>query len=101
MPKFDLVVGGGPPTLEGEFEVAFATEASEQRLPSTESWSVAFESCLPVRRFRSYKGQRHYIGQWWTATTGTLIGFESWLERERLMLLDFDPDTVGIASQPF
>ncbi|MFI6102514.1 TnsA-like heteromeric transposase endonuclease subunit [Lentzea sp. NPDC051213] len=62
---------------------------------------MPFESCLPVRRFPSYKGQCHYIGQWWTATTGTLVGFESWLERDRLMLLDFDPDTVGLASQPY
>ncbi len=29
------------------------------------------------------------------------MGFESWLERDRLTLLDFDPDVVGIASQPF
>ncbi|WP_211241198.1 TnsA-like heteromeric transposase endonuclease subunit [Pseudonocardia spinosispora] len=40
-------------------------------------------------------------GRWWTATTGTLVGYESWLERDRLVLLDFDPDIVGIASQPF
>lgn len=62
---------------------------------------MPFESCLPVRRFPFYKGQCHYIGQWWTATTDTLVGFESWLERDRLMLLDFDPDTVGLASQPY
>jgi hypothetical protein len=98
VPNFDLVPGGAPPTLNSEFEVAFATEAGEQRLSLTEAWSVPFESCLPVRRFPSYKGQCHYIGQWWTATTGTLVGFESWLERDRLMLLDFDPDTVGLAS---
>ncbi len=101
VPNFDLVPGGAPPTLSSEFEVAFATEAGEQRLSLTEAWSVPFESCLPVRRFPSYKGQCHYIGQWWTATTGTLVGFESWLERDRLMLLDFDPDTVGLASQPY
>lgn len=29
------------------------------------------------------------------------VGYESWLERDHLMLLDFDPDVVGIASQPF
>jgi hypothetical protein len=29
------------------------------------------------------------------------VGFESWLERDQLMLLDFDPGVVGIASQPF
>ncbi|GAA4205450.1 hypothetical protein GCM10022252_66090 [Streptosporangium oxazolinicum] len=29
------------------------------------------------------------------------MGYESWLERDRLVLLDFAPDVVGIASQPF
>jgi hypothetical protein len=44
------------------------------------------------------QGQRHYVGRWWTATTGTLVGYESRLERDGLVLLDFDPDVVGIAS---
>lgn len=54
-----------------------------------------------MRRFRSCKGQRHHVGRWWTATTGAFVGYESWLERDRLVLLDFDRSTVGIASQPF
>ena len=29
------------------------------------------------------------------------VGFESWLERDRVMALDFDPDVVGLSSQPF
>jgi hypothetical protein len=29
------------------------------------------------------------------------VGYESWLERDRLMLLDFDPQVTGMASQPF
>lgn len=40
-------------------------------------------------------------GRWWLATVGGHVGFESWLERDHLMLLDFDPSIVGIASQPF
>jgi hypothetical protein len=62
--KFDLVPGGVPLTLGGECEVAFADEYGEQRLPLTEVWSVPFESCLPVRRFPSYKGQRNHVGRW-------------------------------------
>jgi hypothetical protein len=62
---------------------------------------VPFEECMPVRGFPSYKGQRNRVGRWWTATTGSLVGYESWLERDWLMLLDFDPDVVGIAAQPF
>ena len=29
------------------------------------------------------------------------VGFESWLERDHVMFMDFDPDITGIASQPF
>lgn len=32
---------------------------------------------------------------------GCHVGYESWLERDQLMMLDFDPQVVGIASQPF
>jgi hypothetical protein len=70
-------------------------------VPLTEAWAVALEVGLPVRRFASRKGQRHLSGWWWSATTGAHVGFESWLERDHLMALDFDPAVVGIASQPF
>jgi hypothetical protein len=29
------------------------------------------------------------------------VGFESWLERDHAMLLEFDPGVVGFSSQPF
>jgi hypothetical protein len=101
VPKLGLVLGDAAATSGGKFEIAFADEDGEQRLELTEAWSVPFESCLPVRGFPSYKGQRNHVGRWWTATTGTLVGYESWLERDRLILLDFDPEIVGIGAQPF
>lgn len=55
----------------------------------------------PVRSFPSYKGQRNYPGLLWCATTRSLIGYESLLERDRLWLADFDPQVSGILSQPF
>lgn len=64
-------------------------------------WSALFEDALPVRRFFARKGQQHLSGLWWSATTGGHVGFESWLERDHVMLLDFDPAVTGIASQPF
>lgn len=56
---------------------------------------------LPVRSFNSYAGMRHYPGWWWSATTSSLLPYESLLERDRLLLADFDRDVVAIASQPF
>jgi hypothetical protein len=60
-----------------------------------------FELAAPVRSFPSFRGQRNNTGWWWVATTGRLVGFESWLERDHVLRLDFDPDVVGLTSQPF
>jgi hypothetical protein len=85
-----------------EFEIAYVdAESVARRLALIDASSVPFEECMPVGGFPSYKGQRNHVGRWWTATTGSLVGCESWLERDWLMLLDFDPYVVGIAAQPF
>ncbi len=62
---------------------------------------VRFEDVPPVRPFRFEKGLRNFAGWWYFATTGTHVGFESWLERDHLMLMDFDPAVRAVASQPF
>ena len=45
--------------------------------------------------------ERQFPGQWWSATDGRHIGYESWLERDHPMMLDFDPAVTAVASQPF
>jgi hypothetical protein len=55
---------------------------------------------LPVRPIRSFAGQRHYPGLFWSATTGKHVWYESLLERDRLLLADYDQGVVGIAAQP-
>lgn len=90
----------GPP-LDG-FEVAYIdADGTERRRPLADVWPVRFEDIAPVREFRSYKGQRHLPGLWWSPTAGGRIGYESWLERDHVMLLDFDPLVTGVSSQPF
>jgi hypothetical protein len=85
-----------------EFAVQHVTEAGVvHRVELADAWMVRFEAMTPVRRFGSRKGQRHLPGRWWSATDGRHVGYESWLERDHVMLLDFDPAVVGIASQPF
>jgi hypothetical protein len=63
--------------------------------------SERFENTLPVRPFHFEKGLRSFAGWWFFATTGAHVGFESWLERDHLMLMDFDPTIRAVASQPF
>lgn len=72
-----------------------------ERRSAAEAARLRFEDCAPVRGFPSRKGQRHLSGRWWSASNGGHVGYESWLERDHLMLLDFDREVVGIASQPF
>lgn len=55
----------------------------------------------PVREFAWHPRQGNYPGWLWTSTTGSLVGYESLLERDRVLLADFDPAVVGIVSQPF
>jgi hypothetical protein len=72
------------------------TDTSLQRLPVEDVLAG-----LPVREFRSYRGQRHYSGWYWSATTGGHVVYESRLELARILLADRDPDVVAIAAQPF
>lgn len=55
----------------------------------------------PRRSFRWHLGQRHYPGRYWSATTGSFVGYESRLELAVLLLEDFHPHVTRIASQPF
>ena len=60
-----------------------------------------FENALPVRPFHFEKGLRSFAGWWYFATTAAHVGFESWLERDHLMLMDFEPRVRAVSSQPF
>src|SRR5262245_10610154 len=84
------------------FEIGYVAEDGRQhRVPLADAWAVPFEAMAPARRFNARKGQRHLPGRWWSATDGGHVGYESWLERDHVMALDFDATVVGIASQPF
>ncbi|WP_127357126.1 TnsA-like heteromeric transposase endonuclease subunit [Actinacidiphila soli] len=72
-----------------------------QRRPLLDCVTGRFEDVVPVRPFRWARGERHFAGWYWVAVTGQHVGFESWLERDRLLLMDFDPQVTGVASQPF
>lgn len=76
-------------------------EGVEQRVPWAGLGGVALERGRPVRSFPSYRGQRNYPGWYWSATMGRRIGFESWVERDHLIALDFDRAVTAVVSQPF
>ena len=85
----------------GAFDLGFLEEGVQVRRSLAACWGVRFDRAAPVRPFRWPKGGKSYAGWYFCATTGEHIGYESWLERDRLILLDADPQVTGIASQPF
>lgn len=83
------------------FEVRFLEWCTTRCVPLSGCSEVLFEDVDPVRGFGWARGQRHFPGWWWSATTRRLVPFESWLERDQAMVLDFDPDVIGFSAQPF
>lgn len=88
-------------TVLSAFDLDFFDGGQRRRTALGAGWSVRFEDVPPVRGFRWNKGDRSFPGWYYAVTTGGHVGYESWLERDRLILLDFAPEVVGIASQPF
>ncbi|WP_454170690.1 TnsA-like heteromeric transposase endonuclease subunit [Microbacterium paulum] len=88
------LMGAAAVQIRGRDDSVSVTELSLLTLP-------AFDAATPWRRFRAYRGQRHYSGSYWSATMESLVGYESRLELANLLGEDFDPSTVWILSQPF
>ncbi len=89
-------------TAGSSFVVSFIDETGAQRRePLPSCWDAPFERASPSRSFPTFKGQRNFPGLWWSATTGEHVGYESWVERDVAMLLDFDPEIVAFSAQPF
>ncbi len=90
------------PSAAGDLQLVFVdTDGMEHRSPLSQCWGTPFERVRPVRKFTSFRGQGNFPGWWWFSGTGDHVGFESWLERDVLMMLDADPEVAVVASQPF
>jgi hypothetical protein len=77
----------GVESAESCIELSYVGAVRERlRRPLLDCVTARFEDIAPVRRFRWSRGERHFPGWYWAATTGQHVGFESWLERDRLLL---------------
>lgn len=82
--------------------VSYRPAAGEER--STPAAKVALEALLrasPWRTFRSYSGQLHYPGTYWSSTQRGHVIYESRLELANLLLADYDRGVREISAQPF
>lgn len=92
----------GTGDADPEFELCYLDADGAERRELPAAWPGRRpETFMPVREFRWARGQKHLPGLWWSATTGAHVGYESWLERDHVMLLDFDPQVTMLAAQPF
>ena len=86
----------------GEYRVGYISQdGMRHQVSLAGAQAVRFEVMTPARRFAARKGQRHLPGLWWSSTVAGHVGYESWLERDHLIWLDWDRTVTGIASQPF
>ena len=86
------------PVGDGGFEIGYVTDDGlEHRVSLSQAWATPFESCSPIRRFTSHKGQRHLSGLWWSATTGgtRLRVVDSRYEGFKFTLTDVVADNVS------
>lgn len=84
---------GVPVTVNG------ADGARTFDLSETATWR--FEDYPGVRKPLSYKGQRNWVGSWWFSKSGEYVPFESWVERDWIMLFDRDTGVRAVRAQPF
>ena len=89
----------------GDFQLRYLEAGgsgfAERQGALTACWNTRFEDVPPVRSFPSYKGQRNFPGLYFAACMGRHVGFESWLERDQLLMLDFSPRVRSFSAQPF
>lgn len=91
-----------PSELPGGVEIAYADDQGRRHVVALQSAGrLSFGTGRPFRDPPAYRGQRHFPGWWWSATTRSLVAYESWLERHYLIEADRDVRVVSIAGQPF
>lgn len=56
-------------------EVGFVGVDGAGRLgPLARYWGEPFELASPVRKFTAFKGQKNFTGDYWAATSRSLVG---------------------------
>lgn len=88
--------------------MARAFSITYQTLDKSLNIKVDLESAVPlaaeykqIREIRAYKGQKHMPGFYYMRQPRKLVAYESRLEMDILLQLDFNPATISVVSQPF
>jgi hypothetical protein len=84
------------------FEISYRDgEGRWRHRPLTEVADLPFPAYAPVREPTMIRHRVYSCGWYWFARASRFLVYESLVERRVLLELDFDPDVVDVATQPF
>jgi hypothetical protein len=86
--------------VSGPFEAGVRVGGEEVRGCLADLSLGLLRRCEPVRTPGVYRRQRHMPGRWFSTTTGGFLEYESLLERDWMLLMDFDREVEWICEQP-
>ncbi|WP_405763987.1 TnsA-like heteromeric transposase endonuclease subunit [Streptomyces sp. NBC_00080] len=87
-----------PGAVEAEFAAVGSTLVQRRWVEA--AVAVKFEQLAPVAAFPVVPGRRWGPGWWWSATTGRHVMHGSQAMCMQLMVLDRDPQVVGLSARP-
>jgi len=86
--------------VAGPFEVCVVVGGEEIRGSLADLSLDLLRRLGPVRSPGVYRRQRHMPGRWFSTTAGRFLEYESLLERDWMLLLDFEREVEWICEQP-
>lgn len=86
--------------MAGPFEACVRVGGEEIRGGLADVSLDLLRRCTPVRSPGAYQRQRHMPGRWFSTTAGRFLEYESLLERDWMLLMDFDREVGWICEQP-
>lgn len=91
---------GSEVAVTGPFVASVSVGGTAVRRALAELPLDSLRRCEPVRSPGVYRRQRHMPGRWFSTTTGRFLEYESLLERDWMLLMDFDREVEWICEQP-
>jgi hypothetical protein len=86
--------------VAGPFEARVRVGGNEVRGCLADLSLDLLRHCEPVRSPGVSQRQRHMPGRWFSTTAGRYLEYESLLERDWMLLMDFDREVEWICEQP-
>jgi TnsA-like endonuclease N terminal len=91
---------GSDVAAAGPFLACVRVGDGEVRDPLSDLPLGVLRRCRPMRSPGVYAHQRHMPGRWFSSTAGRFLDYESLLERDWMLLMDFDREVEAICEQP-